>query len=130
MAREEAAFSRKHSAVSENQNQHQNQRPFTAKDAEDAKEGKPSQNQHQRPFTTEGTEDTGEIGSSGHPDIGTSENQKLPRMDADERGLGNPRSAIEWKPTADMYRMDTREGREAYEASLRQMCCTPKMRQR
>jgi hypothetical protein len=41
-------------------------------------------------------------------------------MDADERGLGNPRSPIEWKPTADMYRMDTREGREAYEASLRQ----------
>jgi hypothetical protein len=125
MAREEAAFSRKHSAVSENQNQHQNQRPFTAKplhgaDAEDAKESKQNQQQHQRPLTTEGTEDTGEIGSSGHPDIGTSENQKLPRMDADERGLGNPRSPIEWKPTADMYRMDTREGREAYEASLRQ----------
>jgi hypothetical protein len=46
------------------------------------------QNQHQKPFTTEGTEDTEEIGSSGHPDIGTSENQRLPRMDTDERGLG------------------------------------------
>src|SRR5579864_2116640 len=56
MAHEEAAFSRKHSAVSENQ--HQNQKAFTAKDAEDAKENKQNQHQHQRPFTTEGTEDT------------------------------------------------------------------------
>jgi hypothetical protein len=69
-------------AFSEKQNQHQ--RPFTAKDAEDAKE------------------------KSG-----------LPRMDADERGLENPRNPIEWKPTADMYRMDTREGMDAYEASFR-----------
>src|SRR5579859_7158205 len=89
---EEEAFSRQHSAVSENQNQ----RPFTAEDAEDAEE----------------------IGSSGHPDIGASENQNLPRMDADERGLENPRKPVEWKPTADMYRMDTREGREAYEANF------------
>jgi hypothetical protein len=39
-------------------------------------------------------------------------------MDADERGLENPRNPIEWKPTADMYRMDMREGMEAYEASF------------
>jgi hypothetical protein len=26
---------------------------------------------------------------------------------------------VEWKPTPDMYRMDTREGMEAYEASFR-----------
>ncbi|HEX9254509.1 MAG TPA: hypothetical protein VF938_03150 [Candidatus Angelobacter sp.] len=64
------------------------------------------QNQHQRPFTTEGTEST-------------EEEKGLPRMDADERGLENPRNPIEWKPTADMYRMDTPEGREAYEASFR-----------
>jgi len=83
-------------AIRERQNQHQTQRPFTAKDAEDAKE----------------------IGSSGHPDIGTSENQNLPQMDADERGLEGARGPVEWKPTADMYRMDTREGREAYEASF------------
>src|SRR5579864_8401531 len=49
------------------------------------------QDQHQRPFTTEGTEDAEEIGSSGHPNIGTSENQNLPRMDADERRLKNPK---------------------------------------
>jgi hypothetical protein len=78
------------------------------------------QNQDKNLFTAEGTEGTEEIGSSGHPDIGTSENQNLPRINADEHGLGNPRKPIEWKPTADMYRMDTREGREAYEASLRQ----------
>ncbi len=69
--------------------------------------------------TTKDTKDTKEIGSSGHRDIGTSENQNLPRMDADERGLENPINPIEWKPTPDMYRMDTREGMEAYEASFR-----------
>jgi hypothetical protein len=71
-------------AFSEKQNQHQNQGPFTAKDAEDAKEEK---------------------GFEG--------------MDADERGLKVEIRPVEWKPTPDMYRMDTREGREAYEASLR-----------
>src|SRR5690349_3701907 len=51
MAHEEAAFSRKHSAVCENQNQHQHQqqRPFTAENAADAEKtlplghGKPGQ---------------------------------------------------------------------------------------
>jgi len=37
---EEEALSNKQSAFSQKQNQHQNQRPFTAKDAEDAKENK------------------------------------------------------------------------------------------
>jgi hypothetical protein len=49
---------------------------------------------------------------------GTEEEQGLPRMDADERGLKNPKPIV-WKPTPDMYRMDTPEGREAYEASFR-----------
>jgi hypothetical protein len=93
----EEALSNQHSAFSEKQNQHQQQRPFTAKVAEDAEQ----------------------IGASGHQDIGSSENQNLPRMDADERGLENGAKQIEWKPTPDMYRMDTPEGREAYEASLR-----------
>jgi hypothetical protein len=62
MAHEEA-FSSQQSAVSEKQNQHQNQRPFTAKplhgaDAEDAKESKQNQQQHQRPSTTKDTKDT------------------------------------------------------------------------
>jgi len=79
----EKAISNQRAAFSEGQNQQQQQRPFTAKDAEGAKE-----------------------------------NQGLPRINADERGLENP-NPIFWKPTADMYRMDTPEGREAYEATLR-----------
>ena len=47
------------------------------------------------------------------------EENPLPLMDADERGLKVEIRPVEWKPTPDMYRMDTREGREAYEASLR-----------
>ena len=78
----QTAFSSQHSAVSERHNRHQNQKPFTAKDAEDAKE-----------------------------------EQGVPRMHADDRGLENPKPIV-WKPTPDMYRMDTPEGREAYEASF------------
>jgi hypothetical protein len=40
-------------------------------------------------------------------------------MDADERGLKVGSRPVEWKPSPDMYRMDTREGMEAYEASFR-----------
>jgi hypothetical protein len=65
-----------------------------------------NQNPNQRPFTAEGAEDAKE------KEIG------LPQMDADERGLEPPRP-VEWRPSADMYRMDTREGMEAYEASFR-----------
>jgi hypothetical protein len=43
----------------------------------------------------------------------------LPLVDADKRGLQREIRPVEWKPTPDMYRMDTPEGREAYEASLR-----------
>jgi hypothetical protein len=39
----------------------------------------------------------------------------LPLMDADERGLKARIEPVEWKPTPDMYRMDTPEGRAAYE---------------
>jgi hypothetical protein len=49
---------------------------------------------------------------------GTEEENRLQRSNADERGLENP-TPIFWKPTPDMYRMDTPEGREAYEASFR-----------
>ncbi|HEY1525425.1 MAG TPA: hypothetical protein VGH51_04235 [Candidatus Angelobacter sp.] len=86
----EEAVSSQHSAIS------LKQELFTAKDAEDAKE----------------------IGSLGDRDIGTSKNQNLPRMDADERGLKVGSRPVEWKPTPDMYRMDTREGMEAYEANF------------
>jgi hypothetical protein len=73
----EEALSSQHSVVSEKQNQHQKQRPFTAKDAEgaeDAEGNKQSQHQNQKAFTAEGTEDT-------------EEEKGFPQMDADERGL-------------------------------------------
>jgi len=89
----EKALSSQHSAVSQNQPQHQ--RPFTAKDAEAAKEGEQNQHQHQRPFTTEGTEDA-------------EEEKSLPLIDADKPGLKVESGQVEWKPTPDMYRMDTR----------------------
>jgi hypothetical protein len=49
-----------------------------------------------------------------HRNGGSGGGEGLPRMGADERGL----KPIVWKPTPDMYRMDTPEGREAYEASF------------
>jgi hypothetical protein len=95
IALSEKAVSSQHSAVSERQN-HQNQRPFTAKDAEDAKE-------------------------EGLPLIHTDDTDKknVPRINSDERGLEPRIEPVEWKPSPDMYRMDTREGMEAYEASFR-----------
>jgi hypothetical protein len=64
------------------------------------------QNQHQESLTTKGMKET--------------EKEKgVPRMSADERGLKVESGPVEWKPTPDMYRMDTREGMEAYEASFR-----------
>jgi hypothetical protein len=60
--------------------------------------------EHLKPLTTKDTKDT-------------EEEQGLPRINADERGLENP-TPIFWKPTPDMYRMDTPEGREAYEATF------------
>jgi hypothetical protein len=49
---------------------------------------------------------------------GSGGEEDLPRINADERGLENLSNPIEWKPTADMYRTDTREGMEAYEANF------------
>jgi hypothetical protein len=94
---EEDAISNQHSAISQDQNQHQIQRPFTAKDAQPPQQAK-----------------TGLAGGPGH----AKEEKGLPRMDADERGLENPKPIV-WMPTPDMYRTDTPEGREAYEACLR-----------
>jgi hypothetical protein len=62
--------------------------------------------ENQKPLTTKDTKDT-------------EEEKGLPLMNADERGLEDRPKQVEWKPTPDMYRMDTREGMEAYEASFR-----------
>jgi hypothetical protein len=100
---EEEALSSQRSAFSERQNQNQQQRPFTAKDAKDAKE------------------------NQGLPLIRTddSDTKGLPRLEADVRGVQQRTKQIEWRPSADMYRMDTREGREAYEATLRPKIARP-----
>jgi len=65
-----------------------------------------NQNDHQNSFTAKDAKDA-------------KEEEGLPRMGTDERGLELRRRSVEWKPTPDMYRMDTREGMEAYEASFR-----------
>jgi len=70
-----------------------------------------SQTQHQRPFTAKPLH--------GADAEDAKEEKGLARMDAAERGLKGRIEPVEWKPTPDMYRMDTPEGREAYEASLR-----------
>jgi hypothetical protein len=67
--------------------------------------------ENQRPLTTKDTE-------------GTDENQDLPWMEAHNRGMERAIKPVVWRPTPDMYRTDTPEGREAYEASLR-MTITP-----
>jgi hypothetical protein len=66
---------------------------------------KPPQNQGQ-------TFETQRNGGSGGA-------EDFPLMDADDRGFRGGIRPVEWKPTPDMYRMDTPEGREAYEASFR-----------
>ena len=68
-----------------------------------------SQNQPQNQDHTFETQRNG--GSGGE--------EGLPLMDADDRGFNGGIRPVEWRPTPDMYRMDTPEGREAYEASLR-----------
>jgi hypothetical protein len=108
----EEAFSNQHSAVS--QKQHQHQRPFTSEGTEDTEEGK-SQNKNlftAKPLHGADAEDA-------------KEEKGLPQVDADPRlagtggrGLKVEIRPVEWKPTPDMYRTDTPEGREAYEASF------------
>jgi hypothetical protein len=91
----------------------QNQTPTTETRSHGEETG-----QHQ---TFETQRNGGSGGKEGLPLISTDDTDKencLPPMDADERGLELPRP-VEWRPSADMFRMDTREGVEAYEVSLR-----------
>jgi len=122
----EEAVSSQHSAFSLDQDQNF----FTAEDAKGSKTlplmntddtdfGRQHQNQILKPFTAKDAQPpqqakTGLAGGPGH----AKEQKGLPRMDADERGLEEPREPVQWKPTPDMYRIDTPEGREAYEASF------------
>jgi transposase-like protein len=110
----------------------QSQNLFIAKDAEDAKGsktlplmntddtdfGRQHQNQILKPFTAKHAEDTKE--NQDLPLINTDDTDKksLAWMEAHHRGLKSGIRPVEWRPTPDMYRIDTPEGREAYEASF------------
>jgi hypothetical protein len=75
--------------------------------------------ENRKPLTTKDTKGTEK--NQGLPLMNaddTDRKKDLARMDADERGLQVGSRPVEWKPTPDMYRMDTREGMEAYEASF------------
>ncbi len=63
--------------------------------------------ENQNPLTTKDTKDTEEQ---------PGKDKTLPLMNADQRGFVQRPKPVEWKPTPDMYRMDTPEGRAAYEA--------------
>ncbi len=87
--------------------------------------------EHQKPFTAKYAEDAKEIGTSIHRDIGSSEHQKLPRMDADERGLKSERSGIEneFVPVPGGYgfeRVRLRIGDQQSATSLKQELFTAK----
>ena len=92
------AISNQRSAISQNQKQHQNQDRLTTEDAE-------------------GIEEPQGLPLMSADDTDTQ--KSLSRMEADDRGLEYRPKPVEWRPPAEVFRMDTREGREAYEASLR-----------
>jgi len=76
-----------------------------------------NQNQPQNLFTTEDTENTER--NQGLPLMNSDDTDNeagLRRMDADDRGLGKAIKPVAWRPPAEVFRMDTREGMEAYEA--------------
>jgi hypothetical protein len=106
---EEEAFSSQHSAIG--QNQHQKQRPFTTEDTKDTEEEK-SSNQNLNLFTAKPLHGAVAEGAK-------EENQGSPLMNQDDCGLEDRPKQVAWKPTPDMYRTDTPEGREAYEAMFR-----------
>ena len=78
------------------------------------------QHQHQKRFTTEGTEDTekGKTLPLMNADNTDKENG-LPRIHADGRKLEEQSKTVGWRPSADVFRSNTREGMEAYEAWFR-----------
>jgi hypothetical protein len=82
-------------------------------DAEEALREKALSNQHSA-FSQDQNQ-TFETRRNG----GSGGEEGLPLINADERGLKVESRPVEWKPSPDMYRMDTREGMEAYEASFR-----------
>ncbi|HEX3155305.1 MAG TPA: hypothetical protein VHV32_11800 [Candidatus Angelobacter sp.] len=100
-------------AISEKQNQHLRQKPFSA-------EGTENTEKNQNLFTANDAEGAKER-NQGSPLMNTDDNDRksLAPMEAHGRGLEGGIKPVEWRPTPDMYRTDTPEGREVYEARLR-----------
>jgi hypothetical protein len=80
----------------------------------------------QRSVVSENQDQTFETQRNG----GSGGEEGLPLMDADDRGFKSGIRPVEWRPTPDMYRTDTPEGREAYEACLRKITARPAVEQR
>jgi hypothetical protein len=80
-------------------------------DAEKALSSQRSAFSQEQPQNQDHTFETQRNGGSGGA-------ESLPLMDTDDRGLKGGIRPVEWKPTPDMYRMDTQEGMEAYGASF------------
>jgi hypothetical protein len=80
----------------------------------------------QRSVVSENQDQTFETRRNG----GSGGEEGLPLMDADDRGFKSGIRPVEWRPTPDMYRTDTPEGREAYEACLRKITARPAVEQR
>ncbi|HZS29083.1 MAG TPA: hypothetical protein VFB76_17785, partial [Candidatus Angelobacter sp.] len=111
---EDAALSSQHSAFSQNQQQNQNQTPTTETLRHGEEENVPQINADKRRSEEEERQ--------GLPLMGTDDADKEPGlagMTVDNRGLEKMRKPVEWRPPAEVFRMDTREGMEAYEASFR-----------
>ena len=92
----------------------QNQNLFTAKDAEDAKEEKSLALIHGTPGQVNADER-----HAGTGERGLGDGRKPVDLHPSKPKAGLPGTPVEWKPTPEMYRMDTPEGMEAYEASFR-----------
>ncbi|HET9283925.1 MAG TPA: hypothetical protein VFR24_18405 [Candidatus Angelobacter sp.] len=97
------AISDQRSAISENQKQHQDR--LTTEDAEDTEK-----NQGLPLMSTDDTDTEKSLRRS---------HSKPGEMNADDRGVEYRGKPVEWRPPAEVFRMDTREGMEAYEASFK-----------
>ncbi|HKR96694.1 MAG TPA: hypothetical protein VJW55_15060 [Candidatus Angelobacter sp.] len=103
---EDAALSSQHSAVS------QNQTPTTETRRHGEEKSLPRMDAEER-----GSEENQGLPLMSTDDTDTEKG--LPRINADDRGVEYRRMSVEWRPPAEVFRMDTREGMEAYEASFR-----------
>src|SRR5262249_12927601 len=67
----------------------------------------------------EGTEDAEESKTIPLMNADDTDRRNVMGMNADGHGLENGSRSVEWRPSAEIFRSDTRDGMEAYEASFR-----------